>query len=117
MDTIKINVNIEQPNPAVQDATFAGEIKLLSYKFDNLMTNMKNQLEKLSLKLDRQSELFDKYLTKEEFNAYVKEISPVVVWATNRIAIEKFIIGAVTLLGVSQTIMIVVLAAKLLSKT
>lgn len=103
-----------QQNADVRNAELAGELKVLGSKLDDLSKNVGDKINELGKKIDSQASMFDKYVTKDEYQRHIKdadekikEIDPVIKWVNDRQAVEKFLYGAVALIGVTNIVLLI----------
>jgi hypothetical protein len=77
--------------------------------------SIKGDVEEIKSMTKYNREFFEKYVTHSEFNRYKGHAEPILIWGNERMAIEKFVIGIVSFLGVSQTVAIIALVIKLMN--
>jgi alcohol dehydrogenase class IV len=106
--------NMANYNADVRNAELAGELKVLGSKLDDLSKNVGDKINELGKKIDLQANMFDRYVTKDEYQRHIKdadekikEIDPVIKWVNDRQAVEKFLYGAVALIGVTNIVLLV----------
>ncbi len=104
-----------QNDPNVQIAQVTGQLILLSSKIENLNDKVGAMLVDLATRLEKQSEMLDKFATKEELHNFMKESAKPLEWARSRQIIEKFIVGVISVLGVAQVCTVILLVFKMAS--
>ncbi len=112
----KQNFNILNDNmdPDVEITKLNGKFDLVNQKLDDMQKNFTESIADLKFQVNKQITLFDKFVTKEEYNTHLKEaekkleeINPVIKWVNDRKAVEKFMYGAIALIGVTNIILLI----------
>lgn len=98
----------------VKIADLNGVVNLVSQQVVDLSKNvfmaidgLKAQLEALKTQIEKQMLVSDRFVTQEEFRSHLKEVQPVIEWANDRRAVEKFLIAFISLMGIGNIILII----------
>lgn len=97
-------------NPEIEITKLNGQLKLVEQKLDTLITVVKV----LGDKMENTMNLFENYITKNEFQKHIDETKPLLDWVEKRITIEKFIYGVIALVGVTQFATLTILIINIL---
>lgn len=93
-------------NPEVLQAELTGQIKLVQAHVSTIEELFKEKFVEINRKLDNMMGTNDTYLEKSEYTATIEKIMPAIKWVRDRQAVERFFIGGVAIIGLSNIILL-----------